>query len=95
MRRVRLRPAYTEQQFAELYPKPHQHDRWVDHRPRVQLRSSYAVVVRSVERHGVVRNTLRGVWIGVQFPLPKFDPRPGYPQPSIVWGRVWRRNVRW
>lgn len=35
--RVRLRDAYTPEQLAELYPEPHQHSRWPDHRLRVQV----------------------------------------------------------
>lgn len=33
--RVRLRPAYSLAELAELYAVPHQHDRWPDHRVRV------------------------------------------------------------
>ena len=34
--RVRLRPAYSEEQLKEVYSKPHSHDYWYDHRVRVQ-----------------------------------------------------------
>jgi hypothetical protein len=33
--RVRLRPAYSPEYLAELYPKPHDHTRWPDHIIRV------------------------------------------------------------
>lgn len=33
--RLRLRPAYSEAELAELYPVPHDHTRWPDHILRV------------------------------------------------------------
>src|SRR5213076_938668 len=33
--RMRLRPAYSEAELAELYPVPHDHTRWPDHLLRV------------------------------------------------------------
>lgn len=35
MTRLRLREAHTPEELAELYPKPHKHDKWLDHRLRV------------------------------------------------------------
>lgn len=33
--RIRLRPAYSPAELAELYPVPHDHTRWADHLVRV------------------------------------------------------------
>jgi hypothetical protein len=33
--RIRLRPAYSPAELAALYPVPHRHDGWPDHRARV------------------------------------------------------------
>jgi hypothetical protein len=35
--RQRLRPAYTPEQLAEIYAKPHSSGRWHDHRVRVEI----------------------------------------------------------
>lgn len=35
--RVRLRDAYTPAELQVIYPRPHQHDRWPDHRLRVDV----------------------------------------------------------
>lgn len=35
--RVRLREAYTPDELAAVYPRPHSHERWPDHRLRVAL----------------------------------------------------------
>jgi hypothetical protein len=34
--RVRLRPAYSPEELAVLYPEPHDHTRWADHLARVE-----------------------------------------------------------
>lgn len=34
---MRLRPAYTPEQLASLYAKPHDHTQWVDHLIRVDV----------------------------------------------------------
>ena len=34
--RIRLRPAYSPEELAALYPQPHNHTRWPDHLARVQ-----------------------------------------------------------
>jgi hypothetical protein len=36
MTRQRLRPAYTADELARLYPQPHNHTRWPDHLLRVE-----------------------------------------------------------
>lgn len=35
--RIRLRPAHTPEKLAELYPTPHDHRRWSDHKLRVDV----------------------------------------------------------
>lgn len=35
--RTRLRDAYPPQQLAEIYPRPHDHTQWVDHKIRVAV----------------------------------------------------------
>lgn len=40
--RVRLRPAYSPEQLANIYKRPHQHTQWEDHRLRVAMTISFA-----------------------------------------------------
>jgi len=40
--RIRLRPAYSEQQLAQVYSEPHQHWQWKDHQLRVQMTIAFA-----------------------------------------------------
>jgi hypothetical protein len=40
--KMRLRPAYTEAQLADVYARPHQHSSWEDHRLRVQMTIAFA-----------------------------------------------------
>lgn len=40
--RVRLRPAHTPEALAEIYPAPHDHTRWEDHRVRVAVTAEFA-----------------------------------------------------
>jgi hypothetical protein len=47
--RVRLRPAPSETELAELYPAPHDHTRWSDHIVRVDVTIALA---RNVMRPG-------------------------------------------
>ena len=35
--RTRLRPALTSEELAKVYPTPHQHEQWAEHRIRVAL----------------------------------------------------------
>lgn len=37
MTRQRLRPAYGAEDLARIYPKPHDHTRWIDHQMRVRM----------------------------------------------------------
>jgi hypothetical protein len=34
--RIRLRQKYTNDELKEVYPEPHRHGSWIDHRQRVQ-----------------------------------------------------------
>lgn len=34
--RIRLRPKYSTEDLKFLYDKPHQHDKWIDHKQRVE-----------------------------------------------------------
>lgn len=40
--RLRLRPAHTPEQLAEIYAKPHQHTAWLDHKVRVAVTAQFA-----------------------------------------------------
>lgn len=40
--RMRLRPAYSPEQLANIYREPHQHTRFLDHRLRVAMTISFA-----------------------------------------------------
>lgn len=40
--RVRLRPAYSPEQLANIYRQPHQHTQFLDHRLRVAMTISFA-----------------------------------------------------
>jgi hypothetical protein len=40
--RVRLRPAYSREQLAQLYAKPHDHTQWIDHHLRVGVTVEFA-----------------------------------------------------
>lgn len=40
--RQRLRPAYTPEELAEIYARPHDHTRWQDHLIRVAVTSAIA-----------------------------------------------------
>jgi hypothetical protein len=40
--RVRLRPAYSEAELAQVYQTPHQHLQWTDHQLRVQMTIAFA-----------------------------------------------------
>lgn len=40
--RIRLRHAYSPEQLAEIYPVPHDHTRWEDHRLRVAVTAAFA-----------------------------------------------------
>jgi hypothetical protein len=40
--RVRLRPAYNEEQLAQIYETPHEHWQWDDHRLRVKMTIAFA-----------------------------------------------------
>jgi hypothetical protein len=39
---MRLRPAYTQAQLADVYARPHEHSSWEDHRLRVQMTIAFA-----------------------------------------------------
>ena len=47
--RKRLRPAYNDEQLAQVYSEPHQHWQWADHRLRVQMTIAFATWFGSVE----------------------------------------------
>lgn len=53
MTRVRLRPAYSPEQLAEVYPVPHEHGRFPDHRLRVA--ATIEVARWLADGEGVVR----------------------------------------
>jgi hypothetical protein len=46
--RVRLRPAWNEQQLAEIYSEPHKHSGWEDHRLRVAMTIAFASWFKNV-----------------------------------------------
>ena len=46
---MRLRPAYTQAQLADVYARPHQHSRWEDHRLRVQMTIAFASWFGNIE----------------------------------------------
>lgn len=39
--RVRLRPAYTAEEMARVYARPHAHSQWADHQLRVALTAQF------------------------------------------------------
>lgn len=39
--RIRLRPPYSPDELAEVYPAPHDHTRWEDHRVRVAVTAAF------------------------------------------------------
>lgn len=42
MRRDRLRPEHSTERLQELYPRPHRHDKWADHRLRIEVTAAFA-----------------------------------------------------
>lgn len=42
----RLRPAYTPEQLAKVYEKPHEHAKWADHKVRVETTIALARGIR-------------------------------------------------
>ena len=46
---MRLRPAHTEAQLADVYARPHQHSSWEDHRLRVQMTIAFASWFGNIE----------------------------------------------
>ena len=40
--RIRLREAYSNEQLAQVYKTPHNHEKWIDHRLRVQMTIAFS-----------------------------------------------------
>lgn len=83
--RQRLRPAYTPEELAEIYAKPHDSSRWRDHVVRVDVTIALGrgVVVPSVERiadlscgNGAIAKGIGEASFGVELILGDFA--PGY-----------------
>jgi len=47
--RIRLRPAYSEQELLRVYETPHQHWQWKDHQLRVQMTIAFASWFKDVQ----------------------------------------------
>jgi len=47
--RIRLRPAYSEQELLGVYETPHQHWQWKDHQLRVQMTIAFASWFKDVQ----------------------------------------------
>ena len=47
--RMRLRPAYSEQELAQIYATPHEHSRWKDHQLRVAMTIAFASWFKDVQ----------------------------------------------
>ena len=47
--RVRLRPKHSDEALAEIYSKPHEHNRWEDHILRVKMTIALAGYFRDVK----------------------------------------------
>jgi len=81
MRRERLRPAYSPERLAEIYARPHDHTRWVDHKARVAVtvQVAYALagnVSTAADLSCGVAATLRALGVPTVY---LGDYAPGYP----------------
>lgn len=81
--RRRLRPTPELQQLMEMYPKPHRHDEWVDHRLRVAVTIEVARWMANITGRGRAADLSCGDG-AVLNALPEFTQRfygdfaPGY-----------------
>ena len=86
--RIRLRPAHDPGKLAELYAKPHQHDRWPDHVLRVNetiklIRDMFPKGVPNVVADlscgdAAIVNALRTRW----------EPIGNRPSPQVILGDI-------
>jgi hypothetical protein len=47
--RIRLREAYSNEQLAQVYKTPHNHEKWIDHRLRVQMTIAFSSWFSNIE----------------------------------------------
>ena len=47
--RIRLREAYSSEQLAQVYKTPHNHEKWIDHRLRVQMTIAFSSWFENIE----------------------------------------------